>query len=545
MQNDRPSEDPEEKSSAVNDQSSAVADGASNAWTEQLAEIRGNDANRTREQPQNTSSQEESLDFGSSEALYGSGKGADGAGGETKTKGGMDTSVEDFSHWLKSNFSNFDQDSNGKLDRSEVEKQVLEPSHKEREAVYAATLNSVMPLLERTFGNPDRMEGASSESLLHRDSVDKFAEFANDQAKMNEARSEVAVNDVASKFGFIDTDGSSRLSKEELETAINDPNWSLKDRDSFEQVLEKFDALAKTANEREVQPEGNSAVPGEAQRATPELQKEADETVSKRDLDRTGQLRSFQVGAIEQVVNRQSARLAQYLEDTNKGRASEISQGGINDCFLISPMKELANRDPEALSKMITDNKDGSYSVKFPDSDKTYKVTQPTQAELASYSHNEQSAIIEKAYGIRHKDENPEQKPSLISTEHLDYGSSVLAIKALTGSDAQVSDIGNNGEDALKEVKDATEKGEILIAASSQWSAITGIDPRHAFAARFDRESNKIVLENPRPALAGAIVEPVDKYGKAWDGKLDGKFVMEPENFVMSFDYFIRERRAK
>jgi hypothetical protein len=43
----------------------------------------------------------------------------------------------------------------------------------------------------------------------------------------------------------------------------------------------------------------------------------------------------------------------------------DISQGGINDCFLFAAMAAIVNANPQQIINMIQDHGDGTYTVKF------------------------------------------------------------------------------------------------------------------------------------------------------------------------------------
>lgn len=570
MPNDRPSEDPEAKNAAVRDQVGPENDSASSLFEQAYSEIRNNE--NSKKSPEKSSSNGKDkgeLQFNTeelfAEAYAAAGnkdeksKDADGKRAENTGKQSpvKDSSIADFSNWLKSNFDKFDADKDGKLDQQEVEKQVLNPAHKGKDAVYAATLNSEMLSIEDNFsknslvrgekGEPGSHDesGALKNTALSRESVEAFNGFANDENKMKNARGEVSVVRGYNKFAHLDTDKSSRVTKDELQAAINDKKWNDTDRETFKQMLARYDSVAKAANEQDLEFSGNAVIPGEMPRENPAEQKAADETISQRDLGKTGKPQSFALSGAEDSIKRHTERLNKFLADETGGKKCDINQGAVNDCFLVSPMKELTKREPEALSKLITDNKDGTHSVKFPDSEKVYKVHSPTQAELASYTNNDASAIVEKAYGQRYKEEHPDKKSSLISTESLDFGNAAEAITALTGAKSENIFVGD-GSESLKLAKEASEKGEILVAGSKDWSTINGIQSRHAYGMSYNKETGKIVLENPYPARdTHRKLEPIDKYGKALDGKMDGKFELTAEQFAENFDHISREVRKK
>ncbi|MBX9569570.1 MAG: hypothetical protein K2X77_11775 [Candidatus Obscuribacterales bacterium] len=597
MSNERPpSDEQEEKSVAVNDKSSPGDDSFSNPWEQELAQIRDDQMGKLSGRSAGRAEEKGSLEFGSSDELYG--RREEGVASESPAKleagkmpalpgsnrapqsesaeashigesadklvrqsgsrtvassEAIKTSLPEYANWLATNFDKFDNDKDGKLDRAEVETQVLDPANKGKDAVYAATLNTTMLTIEDGLAKfVAKNEGKNADGLflqnnaLSRASVEAFNAMVSDPKELKDARADAAASTAWDKFAHLDTNKTNRVSRKELNAALADKNWSKDDRESLKQILYKYDSIAKAVNELHDYPEGDAMNAGEEPQKTPALQKMVDETISERDLKAIGKEESIAIVAAQESLAHHTERFNRHLAAVKSGKSAEISQGSVNDCFLIAPMKELAKRDPEALSKMISDNKDGTFSVKFPDSPKSYTVKAPTEAELASYTNNKDSSIIEKAFGIRYKEDHPEKKSSLISTEQIDRGSPQEAITALTGSNAETAYVVPGGEDALKMAKEAAEKGEMLIAASKESPAADGVQSSHAFGMSYNKDSGKIVLQNPYSVDARhKDQEPVNKYGKPLDGKLDGKFEMDAHTFSKSFSHIFRERKDK
>lgn len=75
---------------------------------------------------------------------------------------------------------------------------------------------------------------------------------------------------------------------------------------------------------------------------------------------------------------------------------------GIGNCHFVSAMTSLAQTDPQAIVRMITDNNNGTYTVRFP-GQTPITVNRPTNAELAYYgtgsSHGLWATVLQNAYG--------------------------------------------------------------------------------------------------------------------------------------------------
>lgn len=83
----------------------------------------------------------------------------------------------------------------------------------------------------------------------------------------------------------------------------------------------------------------------------------------------------------------------------------DISQGGLNDCFLFASMAAIVNSDPDRIVKMIKDNGNGTYTVTFKGIGIFSSATQTVSADFVVGRHGNVTRrkalwplIIEKAY---------------------------------------------------------------------------------------------------------------------------------------------------
>ena len=83
----------------------------------------------------------------------------------------------------------------------------------------------------------------------------------------------------------------------------------------------------------------------------------------------------------------------------------DISQGGVNDCFLFAAMASIVNTKPWKINSMIKDNGNGTYTVTFEGMGFWSDVTQTVSADFAVGKHGNLTGrkalwplIIEKAY---------------------------------------------------------------------------------------------------------------------------------------------------
>lgn len=90
--------------------------------------------------------------------------------------------------------------------------------------------------------------------------------------------------------------------------------------------------------------------------------------------------------------------------------AHDIDQGGVGDCYLMAALAGLAEARPRDIISMITENANGTFTVKFPGISKKITVSKPTDSELDKYAHRGRNgstwvAVLEKAFAQYSKDQ--------------------------------------------------------------------------------------------------------------------------------------------
>lgn len=232
-----------------------------------------------------------------------------------------------------------------------------------------------------------------------------------------------------------------------------------------------------------------------------------------------------------------------------------VRQSGVGNCYLYGAIGALVGADPGAIRRMIFENKDGSYSVKFPGR-AAVKVDAPTDAEIYLYpkegKHGTWMWILEKAYGkicmndIRSIAFHAAlfRRPGARPQEYT-WGPGVFdeGIRALTGKKVEWAT--NLFPDVMKKtLGDLFQKpGQAVVTADATINVKVGKDAPvwgHTYSLlNYDKRTDEVTLRNPWghgvPGTSG-----VKDLG-------DGKFSMKFKDFQTCFSRisYVRMRGAK
>ncbi|HXZ17604.1 MAG TPA: C2 family cysteine protease, partial [Roseiarcus sp.] len=146
------------------------------------------------------------------------------------------------------------------------------------------------------------------------------------------------------------------------------------------------------------------------------------------------------------------------LFGANGPSMSDVNQGYLGDCYLLSSLAEVANQDPSAITSMITNNGNGTYGVRFYVDGQARYVTVDAQladgGRIFNSGSNIWASLVEEAYAE-------------LQTQGVCTGNSVNAGDSF-------STIGNGGapEFALEEITGASAITDFY-ASSSGWLSYT------------------------------------------------------------------------
>lgn len=228
-----------------------------------------------------------------------------------------------------------------------------------------------------------------------------------------------------------------------------------------------------------------------------------------------------------------------------------IKQGTAGDCYFLSSLAGVAQKNPDAIKSMISQNKDGTYTVNFPGKGPV-TVAGPTEAEQAAFATTGKDgvwgSVFEKAYG-----ELKTQSGQVSSTTPDKSGIEAIegasgggdpadAIFALTGNSSTAIAFPPNQETASQlpsVLQNALQNGGTVVASTLQGGSDSeqqadGLPKSHAITVTgYDPATNTVTLRNPwgdngpngKNAPTDATVDPSN----------NGVFTMSLDNFTKDF----------
>jgi hypothetical protein len=213
----------------------------------------------------------------------------------------------------------------------------------------------------------------------------------------------------------------------------------------------------------------------------------------------------------------------------------DLQQGSAGDCYFMAVLTSLAQRQPQRIIDMIHDNKNGTYTVKFPSGAVT--INAPTQTELGLYGQGKAWVpVMEKAYATLRNDKwiIPHMNPY----ETIGMGSTMVgrAINELTGHSRDTDILKITPREATREkLKQAVESNKLMVASNNKeifGKNSLNLPDGHVYTILdYNAQTDKVKLRNP-----WGNTEAGDKDGIPRDGVDDGIFELSMDEFYKIYD---------
>lgn len=304
-------------------------------------------------------------------------------------------------------------------------------------------------------------------------------------------------------FHRIDTNGNGFITRRELAAAMANPEFTGHDAQAIAAMWVRFDKIKRLSSDENL---WESDISQDDLRELARLARSSSRTTEQTEL-----VEAFEGRGTRTAQAQQSAANGRYelYTGTNPVSADAISQGSIGNCYFMSSLAALAERNPQAIRNMIWDNGNGTYTVKFPGAKESVTVTRPTDAEMGVYGRSSNGSglwpcILEKAYSTIHEtwfDNN--------AYEGSDGGGLPgSAMDYLTGGSC--SGLSVEDSEARNRVREAIRQGKPIVASTgTDWGGLRsdtegGFARSHAYTiVNYDAATDRITISNPWGNQAG------------------------------------------
>ncbi|MFN4152341.1 MAG: C2 family cysteine protease, partial [Candidatus Sericytochromatia bacterium] len=248
------------------------------------------------------------------------------------------------------------------------------------------------------FGKVEKKD-SNSESTKTNATNDKQAKSSlsnTDSLAIKKKESEPAftsnhkmLNRVGQMFNTIDADKNGFLSRKELVEKMNDQNVKGQDAAIVGSLVKYEGSIKKLSNDEKMFESGISS----KDMLAAEKKIEKDGLTSKFENEIV--YKNSKIAAVKDLRNADGTLKAPTkVSDINY---KDLQQGQNGNCYFLAALTSIAYNDPQKVLDMIKDNKDGTFTVKFPL--KSITVKSPTDTELGLYAKGKTWVpIIEKAY---------------------------------------------------------------------------------------------------------------------------------------------------
>lgn len=363
-------------------------------------------------------------------------------------------------------------------------------------------------------GPEDMVEGAQASGPGNTPTRDKpVSEFADTAVGM--------FDKVAGKNG--------RISGEDIDKAMQDPNLTTEQAATLATLKNLQDKIKGASDDDTLWENGISLADLQAFQKSGTLPKDLQDSINGDYAFRK-----------DRINNSSTDLFGKNADGTTVAPdANAIRQGSVNDCWFLSAMGSVAYQNPNAIKDMIVPNKDGTYTVTFPNG-KSATVNAPTKAELAYGATSGQNGmwanLMEKAYAnVENNDAwfkktNPIDQIDQARTP--DNGTNVFSANGSSDSDFLAL---TSADTTARKMEDAMANGRSVNALVGSnllgGPGPDGLPTGHIYAVEaYDPKTRTITLRNP-----WGHAERQGADGKPKDGSDDGTFTVTVEEFNKMF----------
>lgn len=425
-------------------------------------------------------------------------------------------------------FARVDRDGDGFLSRAELGGALRDRSYTGQESQAIAALYNRGDEIQKLSND----EWGWERSGVSRADLESFDRIAHEQAG-----SGAAAGYGLQSFGKLDSNGDGVISRQELKSA-SDPSRV----NDLQHLVQHFDRIKDS--HRDFRILGESGIT----RADLEAYQRSWNGDWSNERSDDSKLVS-KVGSDTYSVSRSQSRTNPSLygdgvSPLDSIKPSAVHQGNTGNCWFESSLASLASTNPEAIRNMITDNKDGTYTVTFPgDPSRPVTVDAPTDGEIGLFDqafdnsgryNGYWSTVMEKAFGRYQQLHNGGKGET--DTEGAGMGGNPKeALRLLTGRDYQTSSIPSGQVEASMMLREALASGQPLVAITdrSLFSDTTSDDfaRNHAYS---------ILGFQPGPN-GGGTVEIRNPWGGS-DNTTRGSIRISLEQFMRNFSQVSRPK---
>ncbi|MFN8578426.1 MAG: C2 family cysteine protease [Candidatus Sericytochromatia bacterium] len=313
--------------------------------------------------------------------------------------------------FVENNFKSIDSDKDGFLSKKELSQALQNNNFSKEDKEIISKLKSNIEDLEE-YSNDEWFDENDGITLKDMNAFVKEVEKNN----KNITRSDKSIfaseltDFVKNNFAKFDTNKDGFISKGELDKLIHSPNIKGQDAVNISTLRKTIETIEEISND-----EWFDENDGITLKDIEGFLNKAEKNSNDKDVSSIINSYNVSMSRLNNINHDLYSNKANPLESI---KTRNMAQGSIGDCFFLSAVASVVERNPQEIKDMIKDNNNGTYTVKFPGADKEVTVQPPTDSEIIMYGTSGQDGmwltLLEKAYaklrndsGIFGKNDNP------------------------------------------------------------------------------------------------------------------------------------------